>query len=282
MAVKIITDSTCDLSALQKEQLGVTVLPLSVYFGNDEYRDGVDITPSEFFEKLESMEDGKLPTTSQVNPAAFEAAFRSATENGDQAVGIFISSRISGTYQSACIARDTVSNGRIFVVDSKVATMGLALMVQTACRMRDEGAGAAEIAQRLTQLSDRVRFICVVDTLKYLRMGGRISSVIAGIGGVLDLKPVVVMTQGIIKAVDVGKGHKRAVKKLLSLVEKDGPDFSMGTSAAHSAAPALFEDFLAALKDRFGELSPLRIDLGAAIGVYAGPGCVGLSYFSGR
>lgn len=278
MALRIITDSTCDFSAKQREELGVTALPLSIYFGQEEFKDGVDITPEQFFDKLDKSPE--LPTTSQVNPAAFEAAFRSACENGDEVVGIFISSKISGTYQSACIARDAINNGRIHIVDSKVATMGLALMVKAACSMRDEGLSAAQVARDLTRMNSKIRFICVVDTLKYLKMGGRISTAMAGIGGLLDIKPVVVMTEGIIKAIDLGKGTKRAIKKLISHVQSETLDTKWGTCVAHSNAPELLIEFEEIIREKLNILNSLRVDLGPGIGVYAGPGCVGVAYFA--
>lgn len=149
--VRIITDSTCDLSKSRQVELGVEVAPLSVHFGAETFRDGVDLTNGDFYARLRRAE--ALPTTSQVNPEDFAARFRACREAGDEVVGIFISSLLSGTCQSACIARDMVEDTHIFVVDSGTVTFGLGLLVERAAFLRDQGLSAGEIASEVERLS---------------------------------------------------------------------------------------------------------------------------------
>ena len=163
--VKIITDSTSDISPSMAKWLDVEVVPLEVHFGEESYLDGVNLTPSQFYEKLEKA--SKLPVTSQVNPAAFEEVFKKHIANGDSVVCLTLSPKLSGTYQSACIARDMLGAESIHVVDSKTVTFGLGLLVQQAVAMREREMSGKEIADSLEKLADRIRIVAAVDTLKF-------------------------------------------------------------------------------------------------------------------
>ena len=187
--VRIITDGTSDLSAQRAAELGIDVMPMRVFFGPESFLDGVDITREEFFRRLASSEE--LPTTSQLNPDDFLELFQRYTDQGDQVVGIFISSQLSGTCQSACIARGMVESGEIHIVDSRTVTFALALLVEEAARMRDQGLSAAEIAAGVEALAQRTKLLAIVDTLTYLKKGGRISAATAAVGGLLGIKPIV-------------------------------------------------------------------------------------------
>ena len=183
--VRIMTDSTCDLSPERQKALGVEVVPLSVHFGAESFRDGVDLSNAEFYERLRGAET--LPTTAQVNPEEFISRFQDHVGAGDQVVGIFLASQLSGTCQSALIARGIVDEANIFVVDSTTVTFGLGLLVEMAAQLRDAGLSAPEIAAQVEQLAGRLRFYAVVGTLKYLKMGGRISGTAAVVGGMLGI-----------------------------------------------------------------------------------------------
>ena len=205
--IRIVTDSTSGLSHQRAAQLGVEVVPLTVHFGeNEAYRDGVDITNGEFYARLSRAE--ALPTTAQVPPETFVHCFERLTANGDQVLGIFISSAMSGTYQSACIARDIVDGENIAVVDTQTVTFGLGLVVETACLLRDQGLSLEELAGRLEELSRRVRLLAVVDTLKYLKMGGRISGATAMVGGILGITPIISIENGLVVSVGKSRGRK--------------------------------------------------------------------------
>ena len=153
--VRILTDSTSELSAARQAELGVEVAPLTVHFGEETFRDGVDITNHTFYDRLRRAE--ALPVTAQVNPEEFVNRFRTHVEAGDEVVGIFLSSLLSGTFQSASIARDIVDETHIFVVDSGAVTFGLGLLVEYAVMLRDQGRSAARIAAEVQAISGRVR-----------------------------------------------------------------------------------------------------------------------------
>ncbi|MBR3971322.1 MAG: DegV family protein, partial [Ruminococcus sp.] len=168
--VRIIVDSASDLAEGIAEK--VTVLPMTLRFGDTEYVDGVNITNKEFYEKL--IESDELPTTSQIMPLAFEEAYRETIEAGEDVIVITISSKLSGTYQSACIAKEEVE-GNVYVVDSLSAAIGEGILVEYAVRLKEQGKSAAEIASALEEKRHNVRLIAMLNTLEYLKKGGRIS-----------------------------------------------------------------------------------------------------------
>ena len=186
MKIRIITDSAADLPQPCRPEL--TILPMTVTFGTEQFLDGVDLTHRQFYEKL--IEGDILPTTSQINPAQFEEAFRQAGEAGEAVVAVLLSSKLSGTCQSACIAAQEYP-GRVFVVDSENATLGERILVERALELMDQGLEAAAIANRLEAEKKDIRLVALLDTLEYLKRGGRISSSAALVGGLLSIKPVV-------------------------------------------------------------------------------------------
>ena len=192
--IELITDSTSDISPALAEQLGVRVLPLVVNFGEESFLDGVGISNGEFYERLRNVET--LPTTSQINPEAFAAVFQEVIDRGNQAVGVFVSSELSGTFQSAMIAKDMVDGDAIHLVDSRGVAISLRLLIHEAMDLRERGCSAQEIQQELERLRDKIRLFAVVDTLKYLKMGGRISAATAVVGGVLGISPIVAVEGG--------------------------------------------------------------------------------------
>ena len=163
MAIRIITDSTCDIELEEQERLGIDIVPLTVSFGEDQYLDRVEINKKDFFDKLRKCDS--LPTTSQANPDGFLKLFSQYTDAGDVVVYIGISSKLSGTYQSALIAKDMAGSKDIYVIDSKNATFGLALLVRAAVKMRDEGKNADEIVSSIEDLIGRIKLMAVVSTL---------------------------------------------------------------------------------------------------------------------
>ena len=275
--IKIITDSTSDVRPAQWEKLGVCVVPLSVNFDEKSYLDGVDLTNDAFYEMLEKAE--RLPTTSQINPDAFTRVFQEYTDAGDDVVGIFISSKLSGTYSAALIAAQEADPDRIFVVDSKIGTFALAIIVREAVKMRDAGMGAAEIAGCLKKLVTRVRLIAMVDTLKYLRMGGRISGASALVGGILGIRPMVEVRDGEIHNVGIARGKQSAMQFILKYLNTHPVDtgltFSIGHSNSHQECNNLREllkNYLPVDKAFIGEI-------GSVIGTHVGPGAFGIAYF---
>lgn len=276
--VHIITDSTSDLSAEQAQQLGVDVFPLPVHFGEECYLDGVEISSAQFYERLAQAE--QLPTTSQVNPDTFARSFHDYVEAGDTVVGIFLSSKLSGTCQSAMIARSMVDEEKIFVVDSRTVTFGLGLMVIEAVKLRDQGRSAAEIAARLEELSHKVRLLAMVDTLKYLKMGGRISAATAAVGGLLGINPIIAVGEsGTVEAVGKARGRKAAFRWIAARLEQEPADPTRGVAFGHSNAPEVMEACISCLADQLDGEVVLRSKIGAVVGTHAGPGAAGVAYF---
>lgn len=275
--VRIITDSTCDLSPQRQETLGIEVAPLAVHFGADTYRDGIDLSNGDFYARLRVAET--LPTTSQVNPEDFAARFRGHVENGDQVVGIFISSLLSGTCQSASIARSLVDEDQIFVVDSGTVTFALGLLVERAAVLRDQGMGAGEIADEVEKLSKRLRFYAVVETLKYLKMGGRISAATAVVGGMLGITPILNIRDGVVEAAGKSRGRKAAYQWMEKRIAAEPVDESLPVAFGHSDAPAVMAECEAYFLERNHHLDVRESDIGAVVGTHAGPGCAGIAYF---
>jgi len=275
--VKIITDSTSDVRPAEWEKLGVAVVPLSVNFDEKSYLDGVDLTNDAFFEMLKNAD--RLPTTSQINPDTFSRVFQEYTDAGYDVVGIFISSKLSGTCNSAVIAAQEVNPDKVFVVDSKIGTFGLAIIVREAIKMRDAGMSAAEIANNLNKLTERVRLIAMVDTLKYLRMGGRISVVTAFLGGIIGIRPMVEVKDGTIHNVGKVRGKHLVMQFILNYLNDHPLDTDLTFSIGHSNTLQDCNTLREFLKPYIPVEKALIGEIGSVIGTYVGPGAFGIAYF---
>lgn len=277
--VKIITDSTADFTAAEAAELGIDIVHLRTRFGDEEYIDGVDITPHQFYEKL--VESDVLPTTSQPSPAEFEAAFASALEEAGEVVAITISSALSGTYQSAVIAAEAFGD-RVRVVDSLSASIGEQVIVRRAAQLAAEGLSAAELAGRIEAERGDVCVLALLDTLEYLKRGGRISAAAAFAGGVLSIKPVVTLRDGAVALVGKARGSKNGGNLLNQLVEKHGIDFSMpyllGYTGLSDALLTKYAADHAELWRAHTEELPVTA-IGSVIGTHGGPGAIAVAFF---
>lgn len=276
MAVTIITDSTSDLTRSQAGQLGLEILSQKVRFGQQEYIDGVTLTAGEFYQKLGQSDS--LPQTSQVNPEEMRQAFQQALDQGRQVVGIFLSSDLSGTYQSALAAQQLCGSQDIYLVDSRSVTLGLNLLVRHAAALRDKGLDGAEIQRQIREMTDHVRLMAAVDTLKYLRMGGRLSGAAATLGGLLHIKPLVAVEQGKVEAVAKARGQQAALQWLEQQLEQRKPDLRYPVVFGHSAAPELCQSFAGQVAPHFQGRAWEVAEIGTAVGTHVGPGAVGLAY----
>lgn len=277
MSVKIIVDSTTDLIPAVKER--VDTVPLSIRFGDEEFIDGVTINHKMFYEKL--IESDVIPTTSQASPAAFESYFEKVKENGDEAVVIAISSKLSGTYQSACIAATEYDN--IYVIDSGSVTIGAGILVEYALKLIDSGLTAKEVADKIENIKDDVVIVAMLDTLEYLKKGGRISAAVAFAGGVLNIKPVVCVDKGEIKMLGKARGSKQGNNLLVQEIDKaGGVDFDkpvlLGyTGLTDTLLKKYVEDSKALWAHAKSELNTSVI--GSTIGTHVGPGAVAVAFF---
>ena len=279
MAVKFIIDSASDVLPGECKKLDVIHVPLTVRFGDKEFADAVDLSHKKFYKMLTSGKEAH-PTTSQVTPAAWSEVMEQVVENGDTAVVITISSKLSGTYQSACIAAEDFE-GKVFVVDSMTATIGERLLLQYGIRLAAEGLDAAAIAAKLDAVKDKVRIYARLDTLEYLRKGGRISSTTAVVGTMLNIKPIIAVRDGLVENVAKARGPKAADKQLRELVAKSGGiDFSKPLCAAWSGLEDdNLKTFLADSSDMLCGTEVPVATVGCVIGAHVGPGAVALAYF---
>ena len=282
MAVKFIIDSASDVLPAECEKLGVTHLPLKVLFGEKEYADAVNLTHREFYEKLTSGTEPH-PTTSQVTPAEFEAAYEAVTANGDTAIVITISSKLSGTYQSAVIAAEDYE-GKVFVLDSLSATVGERLLLQRGLEMAQQGMDAESIWKTLDAEKERIRIFARLDTLEYLKKGGRISATTAVVGGLLNIKPIIAVQDGLVQSVGKARGAKQADNLLRELIAKaGGVDFSKPMCMAYSGASdenvRRFLDESDELWNGRGE-SLKAATVGCVIGTHVGPGAVAIAFYA--
>ncbi|MBQ6626914.1 MAG: DegV family protein [Ruminococcus sp.] len=277
MSVKIIIDSTTDLIESVKEK--VEIVPLTIRFDDEEFIDGVTIDHKMFYEKL--IESDTIPTTSQATPSAFIPVFDKVKENGDSAVVINLSSKLSGTYQSACLAAADYDN--IYVVDSSSVAIGAGILVEYALSLVEEGLSAEEIAKKIEEKKNDVIIVAMLDTLEYLKKGGRISAAVAFAGGVLNIKPVVSLENGEIKMLGKARGSKQGNNLLVQEIEKaGGVDFNMPLLLGYTGLSDILlkkyvEDSSALWAHAKSELNSSVI--GSTIGTHVGPGAVAVAFF---
>lgn len=277
--IRIAVDSASDINEAEAKRLGVEMIPMIIGFGREEYFDGVDLLPHTFYEKL--IESDELPKTSQISPFRFEEAFEKWTENGDEVVLITISSKLSGTYQGAKRAAEKYGD-KVFVVDSMNACIGERLLCQYGIRLVQEGRSAREIAQTLDRVKSKINVMAMLNTLEYLKKGGRISAAVAFAGELLSIKPVVAVVDGEIKLVGKAMGSKKGNNLLNSLVAKKGIDFTMPYGVVWSGLnDTLLQKYLrdsSSLWAEHTEEVPAYM-IGSTIGTHVGPNAIGVAFF---
>lgn len=279
MKVKIIVDSTADMPLEMKEH--ISVVPLTIRFGDQEFIDGVTIDSKQFYEML--VECDQLPTTSQASPFVFSEAYEQALEEADQVVVLTVSSRLSGTYQSAAIAAEEYP-GKVYVVDSQSVAIGTGILAQYALKLADRELDAEEIAWRLMQKREDIRVIAMLDTLEYLKKGGRISATAALAGGLLNIKPVISIENGEIRMLGKARGSRQANNLLVQEIGKaGGVDFDKPLLLGYTGlSDVLLQKYIrdsAQLWEGNREDLPFAV-IGSVVGTHAGPGAVAVAFFS--
>lgn len=277
MKTRIIVDSTSDLTPEIRAQ--VSVVPLMLRFGDEEFVDGVTIDHKTFYEKL--VETDVFPSTSQATPAAFEVEYDKARKAGESAVVITLASKLSGTYQSAVLAAAEYEN--IYVVDSTSVAIGGGILVELALQFLKEGMDAAEIAQRLEEEKKKIVIVALVDTLEYLKRGGRISKTVAFAGTVLNIKPVISLTDGVINILGKARGSKMGNNLLMQEIEKaGGVDFSRPVLLGYTGlSDALLQKYITDSRAIWENgLKEIRYTtIGSAIGTHVGPDAIAVAFF---
>jgi DegV family protein with EDD domain len=273
--VVIVTDSTADIPKDMASETGIVVVPLSITFGDESFRDGIDLSPTEFIARLEASPT--LPTTSQPPVSAFEEVFRAATENGQDVVCVTLSSGLSGTFNAARLAAETVGADRIWIIDSRSASMAVGWVAIAAARAAKTGASLAEVTQAATDAVARVRLYAVLQTLDYVHKGGRIGKAQQLVGSALGIKPILTIADGILQPLERVRLWKRAVSRMTELITPGPTDIMVLHSDNLPDAERVANDLRQAHPDASVGIG----FVGATIITYAGPGAIGIAALYG-
>src|SRR5512143_1829758 len=280
--VSIVTDSTAYLPEQYVKQYGVTVVPLSIIWDGTSYRDGVDMDPADFYTRLQGSRS--LPTTSQVTTPDMQRAFERVLETGNDVLGIFLSSRFSGTYEAALQARDAIpgARGKVVVVDSMLTTVAMALPVLLTARAAAAGESLTRCAQVAEQARDHSGVLFVVETLEFLRRGGRIGGAAALLGTVLNIKPLLAMRDGQIEAVAKVRTKRLALERMLEAVtERIGDHRPVRLATAHANAQTEAQALLETACEQLNPIETFCLPLSPVVGAHVGPGTIAMAYTAG-
>ena len=277
--VRILTDSASEISQEKAKEWGITVIPLKVRFGDEEYLDGVTLSCKDFYKKL--VEKAEIPKTSQITPYEYSQEFEKAKEAGDELICLCLSSGVSGAYQSACMAASEYTN--VYVIDTKQFCISEFIIVQRAIQLRDKGLSAKEIADTISEDLKYAHVIAAFDTLEYLKLGGRLSSAAAFAGNFLMIKPVLTIEEGVVKILGKARGSRNKHNMLMEFVKNSGGiDYDKPTCLGYTG---LSDDLLIKYVEDSKELYEGYEDriqyaeVGATIGTYAGPGAIAFAFF---
>jgi DegV family protein with EDD domain len=277
MAIRIVTDSTSEISREEAKKLNIEIIPMTINFGDETFIDGVDITNKEFYKRLRVAE--KLPKTSLINSETFISRFEKYSDE-DDVIGIFISSELSGSLQSAMIAKDSLPTKKIHIVDSIQVSFGLTALVLYAIRLRDEGKTAKEIVEAIEEAKNRLVVIAVIDDLKYLKLGGRLSSSAAFVGSIIKIKPLIRIKDGKVLPVHKALGIHRAFAWLVEQYKLMDVETTMPRLFGHSDSEEALEKFRESVKKRTDFPMSSVYPIGPTVGVHTGPGAVGFCFFT--
>lgn len=280
MAIKLVIDSGSDISLEEAKKLNVELLSFEVRFNQDVYYDGVDLTPRKFYEKL--VESDELPKTSLITPYRFTEVFEKLTYNGDEVLCICISSKLSGTYNNALLSSKEF-NGKVKVVDSLNVSIGERILIFYAIELLKQNKSMDEIIDLLNQYKKKITVIAMLDTLKYLKKGGRISPLVAFSGELLSIKPVIGVVNGEVKLIGKARGSKNRNNLLNKIISQNGGiNFNMPFVVAYSGfSSELLEKYISDSKEIYQDhTSYLPIyQIGCTIGTHIGPNCIGVAFF---
>ncbi|TFE31851.1 DegV family protein [Cohnella luojiensis] len=276
-SIVLVTDSTADIPLQVREKLGISMVPLKVNFGDESYLDNITLQPAQFYEKLASF--GGLATSSQPSPSDFYDVYKRLTDEGHSVISIQLSGAMSGTYQSATIAKSMLEeDADVTVIDSKSASYGYGLLVVTAAEMAQAGASKEDIIAEVHRLRQELRLYFLVDTLEYLKKGGRIGKASAVLGSLLNIKPILsIDKEGIVFPFDKVRGQKRAMARIAEVLEADLKDrpvkLTIAVTPGHIAGVSELAELL---KQHLNVQHYQETEIGPVIGTHAGPGTIGL------
>lgn len=274
--IKIITDSTADLSKDLYDKYNIEVLPLLISFGEESYLDGVEITAEKVFERIE--QDDILPTTAQVTPNRFMEAYKKYLDEGYKIISIHMSSAMSGTYQSACIAKDSLESDDIVIIDSQNVTAALGILVLKAVKLKEKGYDIFQIEKELNKIKENVELSVCFESLEYLVRGGRISKTAGIVGSVLGIKLILEIKDGLMSVKDKIRGTKKAIKKIISDLENADLDEEVPVILINVDNIEIKE----ALREYMNEnnVNFVECPVGSTVSIHSGPHCCGLVFLN--
>lgn len=274
--IAIVTDSLSDIPEDLIKTYRIFIVPLTINIDGASYKDGVDITKEEFYTLLR---EGKMPTTTQASPVEFMEVFTDLLKSYDYIIAIILSSKLSGTYQSAMIARDMVDSKRIEVIDSRHYSLGNGMLVLEAAKMAFAGVSKEEIVEKVYNLIPQIRYIMAFDSLDYLYRGGRLPKSQAFIGNILNIKPIIMNDDGELKMVDKVRGQKKIIRWIIDYIKNTGLDFTdREVGLIHSDKEEFLNEIEAALRSELGITKFLKSRASCGIGTHAGPDAIGVFF----
>ena len=279
MGVRIVTDSTSDLPPALAQELGIVVVPANVVIDDVTYRDGIDLTSDEFYRRL--VDGPRLPTTSQPSVGTFQAAYQEILDQGDEIVSVHVSSKLSGTVNSAEQAKASLGDSPpIEVVDSEAASIALALVVVAAAEQARDSASHQEIAGKVREDLPRTSAVFALDTLEYLQKGGRVGKAQAFVGSLLSVKPILTLEEGEVHPLERPRNHQRAMRRLVELTREKAPAARVGV--VYSTDEQWADDLRGSLNDLAPAEQIITARFGPALGTYVGPRAVGVAITTAR
>lgn len=278
MKITIVTDSTCDLTPKELADQGILFASLKVLFKDAEYIDKINLDTASFYEKMRNSPE--LPTTSQVNPNEFYDIFSAEIEKGNEVLGIFLSSELSGTYNSAKIAKEMIDSDKIHLVDSRTTSFSLALILLKVNQWIKEGKSIEQIKADIQPLVEKAQLYGMLDSLDNLKKGGRLSSGTAMIGKMLNLKPIIEVKNGIVEMANKVRGTRKGMAWMIEQLKSEYPDGVIEDIAlAHANDLQKLADVKALILEEFSVQRIYEVEIGSVVGTHTGEGVVGIAYF---
>jgi|SRR5690625_1509030 len=282
MTIKILADSACDLTEKYYNELDIEMVPLTVHLNDEDYKDGIDITPKTVYD---AMREGAMTKTSQVSPQTFKTIFTSYVEKNQPLVYLAFSSELSGTYQTAKMIEQEIKeknpDAPIYILDTKCASIGYGLVVYRVAELAKTGATVEELLEIATYHANHMEHIFTVDDLEYLYRGGRVSKTAAFVGSLLKIKPLLHVEDGKLIPIEKIRGSKRVLGRMLSIMEERGIDFSNQTiGISHGDDLETAEKLAQLINEKFNPKEIIIEMVGSVIGAHSGPGTIALFFLN--
>ncbi len=279
MAIRIVIDSTSDVTREIIEKHNLVMVPLTVNFENKSYLDKIELSTEVFFEKLAAAE--KLPTTSQVSPGTFVEAFSEILIKGDEVLGIFLASEFSGTYESARMAKDMIGSDKIHIIDSRSVCLGTFSLILEAIELVNQNKNIDEIVEILEDIKNKIVAVAGLDTLKYLEKGGRLSKGQAVMGSILNIKPIIGIKDGKLTVIDKIRGKNKTIKWFDNWIEENKFDLTNKTVLLfHARSYDQLKSLREAIEEKYKIKNIIEAEIGPVIGTHAGPGVLAIGFLN--